>query len=89
MALGARQNQVVWMVLREALALTLGGIAIGVPLALASKHVFRSLLFAVEPTDAATFGVIVAGILAVTAIAGYMPARRAAGVDPAVALRTE
>jgi predicted permease len=89
MALGARQSQVVWMVLRDALILTLCGIAIGVPIAVASTQVFRSLLFAVKPTDAAIFAVIVTGIIGVTSIAGYIPARRAAGVDPVVALRTE
>lgn len=77
------------MVLRDALILTLGGIAIGVPLALASTQVFRSLLFEIRATDAATFAVIVAGIIGVTSIAGYIPARRAAGVDPAIALRTD
>jgi predicted permease len=89
MALGARQSHVVWMVLRDALILTLCGIAIGVPLALASTRVFRRLLFEVRPTDAATFAVIVAGIIGVTTIAACIPARRAAGVDPVIALRTE
>jgi predicted lysophospholipase L1 biosynthesis ABC-type transport system permease subunit len=89
MALGARQSHVLWMVLRDALILTLCGIAIGVPLALASTRVFRSLLFEVRPTDAATFAVIVAGIIGVTTIAACIPARRAAGVDPVIALRTE
>jgi ABC-type antimicrobial peptide transport system permease subunit len=89
MALGARQSQVVWMVLRDALILTLCGIAIGVPIAVASTQVFRSLLFAVKPTDAAIFAVIVTAFIGVTSIAGYIPARRAAGVDPVVALRTE
>ena len=89
MALGARQSQVVWMVLRDALILTLCGIAIGVPLAVASTQIFRSLLFAVGATDAATFVVIVAAIVGVTSIAGLIPARRAAGVDPAIALRAE
>ena len=89
MALGARQSQAVWMVLRDALILTLSGIAIGAPLALACTQVFRSLLFKVSPTDFATFAVIVAGIIAVTSIAACIPARRAAGVDPVIALRTE
>ena len=88
MALGARQGQVVWMVLRDALILTLSGIAIGVPLALASTQIFRSLLFAVSATDAGTFVAIVAGIIGVTSIAGYIPARRAASVDPVIALRS-
>jgi predicted permease len=89
MALGARQTQVVWMVLKDALTLTAGGIAIGVPLAVASTRIFRSLLFEVGTTDAATFAAIVTGIVGVTSAAGYIPARRAAGVDPAVVLKTE
>jgi ABC-type antimicrobial peptide transport system permease subunit len=60
-----------------------------VPLALASTQVIGSLLFAVSATDAVTFAVIVAGIVGVTAVAGYLPARRAAGVDPLTALRME
>jgi predicted permease len=89
MALGARQSQLVWMVLRDAVILAACGIAIGVPLALASTQVIGSLLFAVSATDAVTFAVIVAGIVGVTAVAGYLPARRAAGVDPLTALRME
>jgi predicted permease len=89
MALGARQTQIVWMVLKDALILTVSGIMIGVPIALASTQVFRSLLFEVGASDAATFAAIVTGIIGVTSIAGYIPARRAAGVDPAVALKTE
>jgi ABC-type antimicrobial peptide transport system permease subunit len=77
------------MVLRDALMLTLCGIAIGVPLALASTRLFRTLLFAVAPTDAATLVAIAASIIGVTMIAGYLPARRAASVDPVVALRAE
>jgi predicted permease len=87
--LGARQNQVVWMVLRDALTLTLWGIAIGVPLAVGSTRVFRSLLFEVTATDAATFAVIVAVIFGVSLIAALPPARRAAGVDPVISLRTQ
>jgi predicted permease len=89
MALGARQSQVMWMVLKDAFILTICGIAIGVPLAVASTQVFRSLLFEVGATDAATFAAIVTGVIGVTSIAGYIPARRAAGVDPLIALRTE
>ena len=89
MALGARQIQVVWMVLKEAFILTICGITIGVPLAVASTQVFHSLLFEVGATDTATFAAIVTCIIGVTAIAGYIPARRAAGVDPVIALRTD
>jgi predicted permease len=89
MALGARRSGVLWMVLRDALLLTLGGIAIGVPLAIAATKLLRTLLFEVSPTDTMTFVLIAAGIVAVTMIAGYIPARRAASVDPVVALRAE
>jgi ABC-type antimicrobial peptide transport system permease subunit len=76
-------------VLRDAFMLTLCGIAIGVPLALASARAIRSLLFAVQATDVPIFALIVVVILAVTAVAGYIPARRAASIDPATALRHE
>jgi predicted permease len=89
MALGARQSSVLWMVLRDALILTLCGIAIGLPLALASTKLLRTLLFAVTPTDATTLVAIAASIITVSMIAGYIPARRAASVDPVVALRAE
>jgi predicted permease len=89
MALGATQSGVVWMVLRDALLLTSCGIAIGLPLALAATKLFRTLLFAVTPTDAATLAAIVASIIGVSVMASYIPARRAAKVDPAVALRAE
>lgn len=89
MALGARQSGVLWMVLRDALTLSLCGIAIGLPLALASTKLLRTLLYAVTPTDATTLIAIAASIIAVSVIAGYLPAHRAANVDPVVALRSE
>jgi predicted permease len=89
MALGAGHSGVLWMVLRDALILTLCGITIGLPLALASTKLLRTLLFAVAPTDTATLIAIAATIIAVSMIAGYIPARRAASVDPVVALRAE
>ena len=89
MALGARQSGVLWMILRDALILTLCGIALGLPLALASTKLLRTLLFAVSPTDATTLVAIAVTIIGVTTLAGYIPARRAASVDPVVALRGE
>lgn len=89
MALGARQALVVWMVLKDALRLTLCGIALGVPVALASTRLIASLLFGVQPDDLSTFLMIVAAIVGVTGVAAYMPARRAASVNPLTALRHE
>ena len=89
MALGARQSTVSWMVLRDALALTLCGIGIGLPLALASTNILRTLLFSVTPTDARTLIAIAVSMVAVSVVASYIPARRAARVDPVVALRAQ
>jgi predicted permease len=87
MALGARQGSVIWMVLRDALLLTASGIAIGLPLALASTRAIRSLLFGMAAADLSTYTMIVVAILGVTILAGYIPARRAANIDPMTALR--
>jgi len=89
MALGAQRRQVLWMVLRESLAVTLAGMAIGLPLALAGARLLSSILYGVKPTDWASVVVALAGILALTVAASLIPARRAAKVDPIVALRNE
>ena len=89
MALGARAGQVIHLVLREAMALAAIGIAIGVLLSLGVTRLLGSLLFEVSATDVTTFIVTALILAAVAAIASYIPARRAAGVDPLVALRSE
>jgi putative ABC transport system permease protein len=89
MALGARPAEIVRMILRHGMALTLTGIALGVLGAFGLTHAVKSLLFDVAPNDPATFAGV-AVVLAVAALAAcYMPARRAARVDPLRALRTE
>ncbi len=89
MALGAQRGDVVRAVLRDGAAMTLPGIGIGVVVALALTRLMSSMLFGVKPTDVVTF-VSVAGILcAIALLACYMPARRAAKLDPMQALRSE
>jgi ABC-type antimicrobial peptide transport system permease subunit len=77
------------MVFTDSIGLVFLGIAIGIGGALAAGHLIASLLFGVTSTDALTFGM--AGILMVlvSALAGYIPARKASRVDPTVALRAE
>jgi putative ABC transport system permease protein len=88
-ALGARSADVVRLVLREALALA--GIALGLGLAgsLALSRVLQTLLFEITPTDPTTLSSVCCVILAVSALAAVLPARRAMRVDPMVALRYE
>ena len=89
MALGARPSAVVRMVLRESLVIAVAGIAAGVPLAWFGGRLMSSLLFGVSPHDPWTFAGAIGVILAVTLLSGVLPARRAARVDPLVALRQE
>ena len=92
MTLGATRGEVVQMVLKSGMRLTAIGIAAGVVLSLiATRFVtsLTSLLFGVKPTDALTFGVVIAIVTAVSLLACYIPAYRASKVDPMVALRYE
>ncbi len=88
-ALGARSSDVLWLVLREALWQVALGIVIGLPLALAGARLIASLLFGVPATDPMTISISALVMLMVALMAGYIPARRAAKVDPLVALRCE
>ncbi|HEV3198449.1 MAG TPA: ABC transporter permease [Bryobacteraceae bacterium] len=89
MTLGARRSEVVWMILREALALVSMGVVIGAVAARGVTRSIASLLFGLEPGDVTTVVVAAAAMLIVAVIAGYLPARRAASVDPMMALRCE
>lgn len=89
MAIGAQRGQLLWMILRESLVICAIGIAIGVPLAAACARSLASLLYGVTPDDPLTMALAALGIAAISLAAGFVPARRAASVDPLVALRYE
>jgi putative ABC transport system permease protein len=89
MAIGARAWEIIWMVLKQGMALALVGVAAGVLGAFALTHAVKSLLFGVTPTDPTTFGVVAAVLVAAAFVACYIPARRAAQVDPLQALRAD
>jgi len=89
MTLGARQGEMVWMILREALLLVAAGVLIGAAVASAATRSIASMLFGLHPGDLTTMTLAAAAMLAVALAAGYLPARRAASVDPMRALRCE
>ena len=88
-ALGAERVTVVWLVLREVAFLTIVGIGLGVPSALGLSRLVRSQLFGIEPTDPLTITIAATVLALVGLLAGYIPARRAAGVQPVLALKYE
>jgi predicted permease len=89
MALGASAGNVLWLVLRETLLVMTVGIAIGLPAALGAAQLIAGLLFGLTPTDPLTITLATLLMIAISALAGYLPARRASRVDPMVALRYE
>jgi predicted permease len=89
MSLGAAHRDVLGLVLRQSLVLTAIGVALGLlGAAFASRYV-ETLLFGVKPLDAATFATVAILFVVVAGLAAYVPARRAARVDPLIALRCE
>ena len=89
MALGAQRRDVLTIVLRRALALTLGGLAIGLVGALASARLIAHLLYQVSAADPSSLVGVVTVLVATALVAAWLPAYRASRVDPMVALRSE
>jgi len=89
MALGAERRQVLWMISRDAIKLLLGGVALGLPAALAASRLVSSMLFDLTPSDPATMLAATALLMFAGLLAALLPAYRASRVDPMVALRYE
>src|SRR5579872_716485 len=89
MALGAQRRRILWMVLREAMALCAAGLAIGLVCAWSAASIVESFLFGIKPADPAALAVSLVVLTAAAALAGYAPAWRATRIDPMAALRHE
>ena len=89
MALGAKRTDVLWLVMREVLLLMVAGVVVGLPAAFLLTKYLQSLLYGVTANDPWTITAAVAGIAAITLLAGYAPGRRATRIHPMEALRTE
>ena len=89
LALGTTKGNILHLIVAQGLGLAMTGIIVGMLGALALKPVLASLLFGITPTDPLTFGTVALLLVGVTLLACYIPARRAAMVDPMVASRYE
>jgi len=89
MALGATRQDVIWLVLRDALRMVVIGVLIGIPAALAAARLAASQLYHISAADPISLGAATLALVIVAVLAGYMPARRASLVDPLASLRCE
>ena len=87
LALGAKRGEVLRMVMTQAGTLAIAGVGIGLGAALLASRALRSQLFEIAPTDPVTYVIVGAGLLVVALVASWIPARRAARIDPLTALR--
>jgi predicted permease len=89
MALGATPSRVLRHVVGDGVRVTIAGIVMGIAAAVAGTRFVETLLFGVRPTDPATYGAVIGALAIVAVLASYLPARRAARLDPMCALRSE
>ena len=89
MALGASPGTVLGMILKQGIALGVAGIAIGLVAAIALTRLLQTLLFEISPTDVATFAGVAVILLTAAVVSCWLPARRAAKIDPLTALHCE
>jgi ABC-type antimicrobial peptide transport system permease subunit len=88
-AMGAKRGAVLWMVLRGSLLLVIGGLAVGVPVSMVAARKVAPVLFSIRPGDSLTFVSTAIVLLAVGLAAAWVPARRAASLEPMRVLRQE
>jgi predicted permease len=89
LALGARSHMLLWMVLRECILLLALGLALGVPVALSSTRILKSMLYELSPLDPTAISIAIITVSVMTIAAAWVPARRVTKIDPMQALRTE
>src|ERR1700689_1436996 len=89
LALGARSHMLLWMILRESILLLALGLILGVPIALSSTRILKSLLYELSPLDPTAISIAIVAVSVMTIAAAWLPARRATKIDPMQALRTE
>ena len=89
MALGAHAADVIWLVLRQSIAMILMGVALGTFAALAASRIMLSLVEGMQPTALSSFAIMLPVLIVAALFASFLPARRASRVDPLVALRYE
>jgi len=88
-AIGATPRDTIWLVLRQGVILSLVGVAVGLPLAIAAGTLLQGILFGISPTDPVALAGATLLVVGVAALASYLPARRATRVNPMEALRAE